>query len=383
MGGLMAITKRAGNGFSRIIRREYADRYILIALISFAGAISVTRLFLSLSDYPTIGGGELHIAHVLWGGLLLFVASLLPLIFANRWVYSVSAVVGGVGIGLFIDEVGKFITVKNDYFFPAAAPIIYVFFLLTVMILIQIRLMKDKNENIHIHKALDKIHDILEHPVSAKEQRQIVEQIELLMKNEQPGKKLDLEKNIVDFLRLDDDNPNTVENESSKSKVLVFLSNNALSVWKFISKNMRTILIIGTLAIGLLNLKNPALYYFKNELPDNIVQVLEISVGRQVSEQEAEDFYHFRVIAEVVVGFSMIISAFILMGRHKLTGCIIGTIAFLVCLLVVDFTLFYFEQFSSIITTSIQFLLLLGYLYYLTKLTAKPGRLVKAAIAQA
>jgi hypothetical protein len=39
----------------------------------------------------------------------LFIASLLPLIFANRRVYDWAAVLSGVGVGLFIDEVGKFI----------------------------------------------------------------------------------------------------------------------------------------------------------------------------------------------------------------------------------------------------------------------------------
>ena len=48
-----------------------------------------------------------------------------PLLFANRWALGTSAVLAGIGVGLFIDEVGKFLTQTNDYFFPPAAPIIY------------------------------------------------------------------------------------------------------------------------------------------------------------------------------------------------------------------------------------------------------------------
>ena len=81
----------------------------------------------------------LHIAHALWGGLLLFVAVILPLALANRWAIQVSAFLSGIGIGLFIDEVGKFITQTNDYFFPPAMPLIYGVFLLTVLVYLSFR----------------------------------------------------------------------------------------------------------------------------------------------------------------------------------------------------------------------------------------------------
>src|SRR5512137_1082660 len=116
------------------VKRRGAEKYLRYTLLSFAASVGLTRLFLELTGYPQLGGGGLHIAHVLWGGLLLFVGAIFPLIYANRWALTTSAVLAGMGVGLFIDEIGKFITSNNDYFYPAAAPIIYAFFLLTVLV---------------------------------------------------------------------------------------------------------------------------------------------------------------------------------------------------------------------------------------------------------
>jgi len=81
------------------IRRINAEKYILITLLSFAASVSLTRLFLFLTGYPQIGRSELHIKHLLWGGLLLFVVVLLILIYANRWILDLSAFLAGSGIG--------------------------------------------------------------------------------------------------------------------------------------------------------------------------------------------------------------------------------------------------------------------------------------------
>ena len=144
------------------VRRDRAQDYLLISLVAFAATVIVTRVFLELSGYPQIGNDVLHIAHALWGGLLLFVAALLPLALANRWAIQASALLGGVGVGLFIDEVGKFITQANDYFFPPSLSIIYGFFLLTVFVYLALRRQQRQDPRKAMYRALEGLQDALD-----------------------------------------------------------------------------------------------------------------------------------------------------------------------------------------------------------------------------
>ena len=90
--------------FKRPVQRNRAEMYMLTLLVCFGLSVAMTRLFLELSGYPQLGNSELHIAHVLWGGLLLFAGVLVLLMFANSWALYTGAVLGGVGMGLFMDE---------------------------------------------------------------------------------------------------------------------------------------------------------------------------------------------------------------------------------------------------------------------------------------
>ncbi len=112
--------------FYRNIR---ASQQLDIFLISAAASLLSVRSFLALTGYPQIGGNGLHIAHLLWGGLCMLISITIMLAFIGLRAQRVAALIGGVGFGVFIDEIGKFITSDNNYFFRPAVGIIYAIFI--------------------------------------------------------------------------------------------------------------------------------------------------------------------------------------------------------------------------------------------------------------
>jgi hypothetical protein len=116
------------------LRRVFAARSVTAPLllekflVSAVASLLLLRFYLEITGYPQVGGNGLHIAHLLWGGLLMLVAIVIMLAYLGETVRSAMAIVGGIGFGLFIDEIGKFVTSDNNYFFRPAIAMIYMVF---------------------------------------------------------------------------------------------------------------------------------------------------------------------------------------------------------------------------------------------------------------
>ena len=115
-------------------RNARSGELLELFLVSAVSSLLLVRFFLHLTHYPSVGGASLHIAHMLYGGVLMTAALVLLLGFVGQRVRRLAAVVGGVGFGLFIDELGKFITRDNNYFFQPTVALIYIVFALLFVV---------------------------------------------------------------------------------------------------------------------------------------------------------------------------------------------------------------------------------------------------------
>ena len=116
------------------IRDLDADNFRENFFVSAIVSIFAIRIFLKLAGYPQLGGGDFHIAHMLFGGFFMVSAIIILLSFLGETSKNIASILGGIGFGTFIDELGKFITSDNDYFFQPTVAFIYIIFVLLFLI---------------------------------------------------------------------------------------------------------------------------------------------------------------------------------------------------------------------------------------------------------
>jgi hypothetical protein len=344
------------------VEREGAERYLLFTLLSFALSVSFTRLFLKMTGYPQLGGGTLHIAHVLWGGLLLFIAALIPLLYVNRWAYMADAIIAGAGVGLFIDEVGKFITRTNDYFYPPAAPIIYAFFLLTVLLYIEIRRPHKLDARTELYAVLEDFEEVLDQDLSDRERARILDRLNRIEQVTDNPDFARLVKQLQDFVSAD-----TLYLVPHKPGMLEASQDwfSRFEARHVHQRRLQMLLAAVLLMMGLGTLIYPFQILTRTFTPASIALVMaDLVQSGLVRSQVALDWFEVRLGLQAAVGTVMVLAAVLYATGKDRRGTAFAYLGLLVSLTSVNLLVFYFDQFSTILTAASQLVLLLVIVYY-------------------
>ncbi len=158
---------------SGLIRNESAAELLELFIISAITSILSIRSFLYLFGYPQLGIENFHIAHMLWGGFFMLVALIMNLAFLGKRSKETASVIGGVGFGTFIDELGKFITSDNNYFFEPTVALIYFIFLSLFFLYRYLDSAKKLTEKEYLLNGLELLEDAIASNLKSRDKRRV------------------------------------------------------------------------------------------------------------------------------------------------------------------------------------------------------------------
>jgi hypothetical protein len=349
----------------KLILRRHAERYILITLLTFALTVGATRLFLNITGFPQLGSGNLHISHVLWGGIFLFAAVILALTFINQRLFTLSAILSGIGVGLFIDEVGKFITSGYNYFVPAAAPIIYSLFLLTVLIYTLVVHRKRRDSRLQLYELLGDLEEILDEDYTAAEARQLSTRLQTVQKDPELRELKPIARGLEEYL-----SNNARPNQHARTGLLDEINDRWITFRnKYLTRiRLKSILIGSLLGISFWELRYPVSFLLYLHSPENLLdQLSQLVTSELVTGPVTIGLFIFRLGFNIILGCALLVAAFLFIINRDKKASATAYISLMVILTAANLVLFYFDQFSMIINACVQFLVLLATLYYRRK----------------
>jgi hypothetical protein len=263
-----------------------------------------------------------------------------------------------------MDEVGKFITQTNDYFYPAAAPIIYAFFLLTVLVYLQVRKPKKHSARAELYRALDTFTEVLDRDLEPSEFGTLAARLSFVVESEESEELTALAKELLQFVASD-----AIRVQSRPPSLFDRIGtwwSDIEDKW-FGETRLRAILAGGLFALGVIALIDLGRLLAGTQVPRLVENRLLVWVETGQLD-EARDLIWFisRVGIEAIVGALLILGAIMFLFGKNRWGSTIAYFSLLLSLTVSNLIVFYFDQFSTILPALVQLLLLIGVLRYRT-----------------
>jgi len=267
-----------------------------------------------------------------------------------------------VGVGLFIDEVGKFITSTNDYFYPAAAPIIYVFFLLAVLVYLFVRRQSRHKPVEELFSLIQQLEEIVDRGLTEEEREKMIIRVEHLQNRIHGKELLRMCASILEFLndreyklpgkkesfwmrwweRLERFEKKTFHHQISW--ILLTIGFLILAVWLIIIPT-RSILV---------------------PFDSTHIQVLITDLFGPRLALSTTGLLEFQglILLQTLTSLLAFATALILILRLEKISLRLGFVTLIFALTIVNLLTFYFDQFSTIFEALFQTILLVSLLRY-------------------
>ncbi|MBE0690216.1 MAG: hypothetical protein IH587_08875, partial [Anaerolineae bacterium] len=273
-----------------------------------------------------------------------------------------AAVAAGAGVGLFIDEVGKFITQSTDYFFPLAAPIIYAAFLITVFVYLLVRQTRAQDARADMYTILEDLQEVLDHDLNDDEREALLARLEHVIDVSKRDDLRHLAHLLMGFVK-SDTVPVTTRDMAAWERLIDWLRDAEM---RWLPRGRYRTLAVVAVALAsitsLVAIAGLAALIFDPQARIEFVSIL-IEAPR-VTGGSSLLSYLTMIILEAIGALLLGIAAVLIVRGSDALGVRIASIALVVSLTLTNILGFYFDQFAMVATVLFQLGLLLALLRY-------------------
>ncbi|MDD4383417.1 MAG: hypothetical protein PHD49_04730 [Candidatus Shapirobacteria bacterium] len=325
-----------------LTKRGNAADLVLILMISALVTLLVTRYFLQLFGWPTISFGVWHIAHANWGGMLMVIGSMLMLVFHGEKIRKTAAIISGMGWGLFIDEVGKYITKDNDYWFQPAIIIIYISFIALYLIYRHLENNQPQDTKTLLYAAITKLEDVVENDLDENEKRETIKNLQKVIK-----KKNDLNiKNLAKELKLFFEKQETKKINPNSWWRMLIAKTGYFSYNKFFKTRLVTFILAIYASVWAIDKIQETIRILIN--PQKMQMLQKFSGGYDLISKS--DFYMMagKIFFDSITAIFFVMGIFFMTTKRKVKGLKFFQMGLIVGIFLSSVFKLYFEQFSEV-----------------------------------